>query len=65
MVYSLTYRRPTHVPRDDSARSSTVVDEKGSIDGSFRSGHSASIAGIPEALSFDRVITGGTCPVSL
>ncbi|KAI9774436.1 MAG: hypothetical protein M1835_006046 [Candelina submexicana] len=61
MVYSLTYRRPTYVPRADTNRSTSVSDEKDSSDGSIHSGHS-SIAGIPEALSFDRVITGGTCP---
>lgn len=64
MVYSLTYRRPPHV---DSARASVLGDEKtksigeASIDSQVSGGISF---GIPDALSFDRIITGGTCPVS-
>lgn len=70
MVYSLTYRRPPHV---DSARASVLGDEKTksigetSIDSqaSGGSGGSGGMSfGIPDALSFDRIITGGTCPVS-
>lgn len=63
MVYSLTYRRPPHV---DSARASVLGDEKtksigeASIDSQSSGGMSF---GIPDALSFDRIITGGTCPV--
>ena len=54
MVYALNYRRPAH--KD--------VDTK-SIDDSIRSGMSSTSTGIPDALSFDRIIQGGTCPVSL
>ena len=64
MVYSLTYRRPPHV---DSARASVLENEKrGSIgESSVDSGGSSGVSfGIPNALSFDRIITGGTCPVS-
>ena len=64
MVYSLTYRRPPHV---DSAGSSVLRDEKTKSIGeaSVDSGGSGGISfGIPDALSFDRIITGGTCPVS-
>lgn len=63
MVYSLTYRRPPHV---SSARASLNGDEKvksigeSTIDSQASQGSS----GIPEALSFDRIISGGTCPVS-
>lgn len=32
--------------------------------GSVKSSTSSTIAGIPAALSFDRIIDGGTCPVS-
>ncbi|KAK3169051.1 hypothetical protein OEA41_005499 [Lepraria neglecta] len=61
MVYSLSYRRPPHV---DSARASINRSEKTkSIDeGSITSRSSGVISGIPDALSFDRIITGGTCP---
>ncbi|MCJ1437500.1 hypothetical protein MMC27_006887 [Xylographa pallens] len=60
MVYSITYRRPVHI---NSSRSSFNGDEKpGSIGESIGSGSTACAAGIPDALSFDRVISGGTCP---
>ena len=64
MVYSLTYRRPPHV---DSTRSSVIDDEKRQSigDSTVTSEGSSSVSfGIPDALSFDRIITGGTCPVS-
>ncbi len=64
MVYSLTYRRPAHV---DSARASLIGDEKPKSlgEGSIDSQGSGSAFGIPDALSFDRIIAGGTCPVSI
>ena len=59
MVFSLTYRRPALVT---SSRSS-VASLESSVGGS--SNHSLySASGIPPALSFDRIIDGGTCPVS-
>ena len=67
MVYSLTYRRPPHV---DSARASVLGSEKTksigetSIDSQVSGGSGGMSFGIPDALSFDRIITGGTCPVS-
>ena len=67
MVYSLTYRRPPHV---DSARASVLGDEKtksigeASIDSQASGGSGGVSYGIPDALSFDRIISGGTCPVS-
>ena len=64
MVYSLSYRRPPHV---DSSASSLYDDEKRmSVGGSTvdSEGSSNVSFGIPDALSFDRIITGGTCPVS-
>ena len=60
MVYSLTYRRPAHVTQlsiDGSEKPKSLTD-------SFDSGRASIPAGIPDALSFDRVIAGGTCPVS-
>lgn len=65
MVYSLTYRRPPHV---SPARASVLGDKKTksvgrtSIDSQGSVGTSS---GIPDALSFDCIIAGGTCPVSL
>ena len=67
MVYSLTYRRPRHV---DSARASVSGDEKtksigeSSMDTQVSGGSGGMSMGIPDALSFDRIIAGGTCPVS-
>ena len=67
MVYSLTYRRPRHV---DSARGPFLGDEKtksigeASMDTQASGGSGGMSFGIPDALSFDRIITGGTCPVS-
>jgi len=60
MVYSLTYRRPS---RATSSNNSISGDEKqSSINESITSGSSCMSNGIPEALSFDRIISGGTCP---
>lgn len=59
MVYSLTYRRPPHVA---SSNASVNGEEKTrSIGGASQS--SGMSYGIPDALSFDRIISGGTCPV--
>lgn len=59
MVYSLTYRRPPHVA---SSNASLNGEEKTrSIGGASQS--SGLSYGIPDALSFDRIISGGTCPV--
>ncbi|KAF2463428.1 uncharacterized protein BDR25DRAFT_297956 [Lindgomyces ingoldianus] len=59
MVYSLSYRRPSHV----SSRESLSGQEKQkSINESVNSGSSGMSHGIPEALSFDRIIAGGVCP---
>ncbi|KXT02696.1 hypothetical protein AC579_3796 [Pseudocercospora musae] len=61
MLYSLTYRRPSHVTA--SSRDSLTGNEKQkSINESIRSGNSAFSHGIPAALSFDRIVEGGTCP---
>lgn len=55
MVLSLTYRRPAHVSRE------SINSEKSGSGESQTSGSSAPY-GIPDALSFDRIISGGTCP---
>jgi hypothetical protein len=63
-VYSLGYRRPDYVPPTPRSRGS-----EGSID-SDNASSAASLKsmpsnpkGIPEALSFDRIVNGGCCPV--
>ena len=60
MVYSLTYRRPAYVPQ--SSRLSIRSEESEKAE-SVSSGSSCPY-GIPDALSFDKIISGGTCPVS-
>ncbi|KAI4725982.1 hypothetical protein E4T49_06253 [Aureobasidium sp. EXF-10728] len=60
MVYSLSYRRPSRV--SDGSSLTSANEKRLSGDGSYHSGTSGSIKGIPEALSFDRIIAGGTCP---
>jgi hypothetical protein len=55
----LHYRRPKKVdPETYQAQKSSEE-----IEGSIRSGLSGASSGIPDALSFDRIINGGTCPV--
>lgn len=56
MVLSLTYRRPAHVSKD------SIATEKSGGAESQTSNFSCPY-GIPDALSFDRIINGGTCPV--
>lgn len=63
MVYSLTYTRP---PRQSgSSDSLTGTEKERSINDSIKASTTCSMcSGIPEPLGFDRIITGGTCPVS-
>lgn len=57
MVLSLSYRRPGRV---NSSRSSVDTEKSGKVE-SINSGSSCPY-GIPNALSFDKIISGGTCP---
>ncbi len=76
----LTYRRPAYVVekpeavRPESASSKvTLHDDTSSRESlqpirsasSVRSRSSGSSCGIPSALSFDKIMEGGTCPVRL
>ena len=62
----LTYRRPAFADKASlqDSRSSLEGNENDTSDTSLRSGRSGNSAGIPPALAFDRIIDGGTCPVS-
>ncbi|KXL42487.1 hypothetical protein M433DRAFT_323138 [Acidomyces richmondensis BFW] len=60
MVYSLTYRRPSKVT--SSGESLNGEEKQNSINESVNSGSSCMSNGIPEALSFDRIISNGVCP---
>ncbi|KAI9674597.1 MAG: hypothetical protein M1829_003679 [Trizodia sp. TS-e1964] len=59
MVYNISYRRPAHV--ESSASSISHEQMAQSIAESVHS-NGSSLSGIPDALSFDRIIAGGTCP---
>ncbi|KAI9656676.1 MAG: hypothetical protein M1831_004586 [Alyxoria varia] len=62
MVYSLGYRRPSF-HSGASEKSINGEPKQESIDTSVKSTSEGSMnSGIPEALSFDRIINGGTCP---
>ncbi|KAI1499993.1 hypothetical protein F5X99DRAFT_430067 [Biscogniauxia marginata] len=57
----LSYRRPEHVDREEFRRYSTASDGDKS-NSSLNSGRSGASSGIPDALAFDKIINGGTCP---
>ncbi|KAI1334709.1 hypothetical protein F5Y15DRAFT_429227 [Xylariaceae sp. FL0016] len=60
MVLSLKYSRPSYVDKDEFRRRDSDLSLES--DGSFVSGPSERLSGIPDALTFDRIINGGTCP---
>ncbi|KAF2865295.1 hypothetical protein BDV95DRAFT_507470 [Massariosphaeria phaeospora] len=62
MVYPITYRRPSHVSYTSSSESIPDSQTRQTLNASIRSGSSGMSHGIPEALSFDRIIAGGVCP---
>ncbi|KAF2116743.1 hypothetical protein BDV96DRAFT_544293 [Lophiotrema nucula] len=59
MVYNISYRRPSRV---SSRASLSGAEKQRSINESIISGSSGMSHGIPDALSFDRIIAGGVCP---
>lgn len=62
MVYSLKYRRPSY---RDSRDSIVLGSKQKPINESISSNSEQISNGIPSALSFDRIVSGGTCPVRL
>ncbi|KAL8964237.1 MAG: hypothetical protein Q9183_004594 [Haloplaca sp. 2 TL-2023] len=66
MVYNLSYHRPPHVDRRASLASEKTgksVGDSSLGDSTLRDSQDTAVNfGIPEALSFDRIIDGGTCP---
>ncbi|KAF2017355.1 hypothetical protein BU24DRAFT_149030 [Aaosphaeria arxii CBS 175.79] len=60
MVYPINYRRPARVTSSNASISG--AEKQKSINESVKSGSSSMSHGIPEALSFDRIIAGGVCP---
>jgi hypothetical protein len=64
MVFSLSYKRPEYVHRSQDSRLSTHSDDLTDSDGaSSLKSMPITPKGIPEALSFDRIVSGGCCPV--
>ncbi|KAI1176487.1 hypothetical protein F4777DRAFT_577982 [Nemania sp. FL0916] len=59
---ALNYRRPDYVSKHEVRPSVSSVDSDKMSDTSLKSGNSGTPAGIPEALTFDKIIHGGTCP---
>ncbi|KAI1323939.1 hypothetical protein F5Y16DRAFT_382347 [Xylariaceae sp. FL0255] len=59
----LNYRRPEYVDDEKMGwrgRNGSSFDEKSAS--SLKSGQSGTASGIPDALAFDKIINGGTCP---
>ncbi|KAK8072336.1 hypothetical protein PG996_005684 [Apiospora saccharicola] len=62
MVLSLSYRRPQYVRRETLERRDSNVSGSDKEGASLKSGRSSASAGVPDALAFDKIINGGTCP---
>lgn len=66
MVFNLlTYQRP--YPGVPATKSNSKSDSRSNASNSGDDDSppcTSQISGIPDALSFDRIISGGTCPVS-
>lgn len=65
MVYPLNYQRPAYVSDVGLPSTLSSTNDPSSRLDSLQSANSSVSTGIPEALSFDRIINGGTCSVSL
>ncbi|KAK0717138.1 hypothetical protein B0T26DRAFT_740669 [Lasiosphaeria miniovina] len=57
----LHYRRPSFVEKTMMGDSQSSLED-GDGERSLRSAKSGNLSGIPEALSFDKIVDGGTCP---
>ena len=60
-LLSLTYKRPSYVSDHDFRLSQSSFGEKEKA--SLRSGEAGVKGGIPSALTFEKVMSGMTCPV--
>lgn len=63
-ILPLTYSRPSYVSKDEFRRSQSSLGDKDQA-GSVYSGKSRVSGGVPEEISFDKVINGETCSVSV
>jgi hypothetical protein len=59
----LSYHRPAYIGKESFRGSQLSLDQEKS-NASLRSGRSGNSQGIPDALAFDKIMSGGTCPVS-
>ncbi|KAH6607376.1 regulator of g signaling superfamily [Trichoderma cornu-damae] len=59
-LFSFWYRRPKGVDSETYRRQRESMEEEAG--GSLKPGGSGASCGIPDALSFDRIVNGGTCP---
>ncbi|KAI0870785.1 hypothetical protein GGS24DRAFT_91794 [Hypoxylon argillaceum] len=59
---SLTYRRPGYVDKEEFRQRETSTEFDDKRDASMESGRSGASSGIPDALTFDKIMNGGTCP---
>lgn len=64
-LLSLNYRRPQLVGKNEFRQSMSSDPFSEKEDASLRSGQSGASVGVPDALTFDKIISGGACPVSL
>jgi len=63
----LTYNRPAYVEKESCRRDSDASNSTASsyeTAKAMRAHAGLPCSGIPEALTFDKIIDGGTCPVS-
>lgn len=64
-ILPLTYTRPKHVDQETYQSSRDSLSDAEKSDTSLKSGRSGNSAGIPDSLSFDKIVSGGTCPVCI
>ncbi|KAI1123910.1 hypothetical protein F5Y10DRAFT_285554 [Nemania abortiva] len=58
----LNYRRPEYVDREEFRQREMSVGSDDKRNASLESGRSGASQGIPDALAFDKIMAGGTCP---
>ncbi|KAH8661910.1 hypothetical protein BX600DRAFT_498527 [Xylariales sp. PMI_506] len=61
-LLSLNYRRPQYVDNDEFKQCDMNDSDLDKEYGSLKSGRSGTSAGVPDALTFDKIVNGGTCP---
>ncbi|KAI2610453.1 hypothetical protein GGR54DRAFT_376716 [Hypoxylon sp. NC1633] len=62
MSFLLGYRRPDYVDKEKLHRDNNSLSSIRKSNASLKSGRSSASSGIPDALTFDKIMSGGTCP---